>query len=100
MTTTIRDHIAAQTAIPAPPPGATHAIVWEASGDSRARWALVALDGSPDDEAAFLDGPPHLVAVELMGGVSALLGYPVDLSSRFEVDGEVAYYVTPEDGGR
>ena len=49
-------------------------------------------------EAAFLDGPPHLVAVELMGGVSALLGYPVDLSSRIEVDDEVAYYVTPEGG--
>ena len=95
---TIRDHIASQSAVPAPPPGATHAIVWEPYGPSRARWALVALDGSPDDEAAFLDGPPHLVAVELMGGVSALLGCPVGLSSRIEVDDEVAYYVTPAAG--
>ena len=96
--TTIRDRIATQTALPAPPPGATYVLVWEPYGSSRSQWALAPLDADPDDEAALLDGPPHLVAVELMGGVSALLGYPVDLSSRFEVDGEVAYYVIPEGG--
>lgn len=94
---TIRDQIAAQDTVPAPPPGATHAIAWEPYG---ARWALVALDGSPDDDAQFIDGPPHLAAVELMGGVSALLGYPVDLRYRIEVDDEVAYYVIPAGGDR
>ena len=96
--TTIRDDIASQSAVPAPPPGATHALVWEPYGPSRPRWALVALDGSPDDEAAFLDGPPDLHPGELLEGVAALLGCPVWLS-LVEVDGDVGYYVTPG-GGR
>ena len=97
MTTTIRDQIAGQPTVPAPPPGATHALVWEPYGPSRARWALVALDASPDDEAAFLDGPPDLAPGELLEGVSALLGSPAWLS-QITVDGETGYYVTP--GGR
>ena len=92
---TVRDHIAGQHAIPAPPRGATYVLVWEPYGPSRARWALGALDGSPDDTAAFLDGGPDLAAGELARNTSAVLGYPVELSSRIEVDGEVAYYVTP-----
>ena len=92
---TVRDHLASQSAVPAPPPGATYALVWEPYGSSRARWALVALDGSPNDEAAFLDGTPGIHPGELLERVSALLGCPVRLSSRIEVDGEVAYYVTP-----
>ena len=95
---TIRDHIAGQSGIPAPPPGATHVMVWEPYGPSRSQWALGALDGPPD-EAAILDGPSDLAPAELAGGVSGLLGCAVELSSRFEVDGEVGYYVTPAGGG-
>ena len=95
--TTIRDNIAAQTAVPAPPPDATHVLVWEPYGPSRSRWALVALDGSPDDEAALLDGPADLHPGELLEGVSALLGCPVRLS-QITVDGEVGYYVSPAGG--
>jgi hypothetical protein len=91
---TVRDDIASQSAVPAPPPGATHALVWEPYGPSRARWALIALDGSPDDEASFLDGPPDLTPGELAEGASALLGHRGGLS-RIEVDGEVGYYLTP-----
>jgi hypothetical protein len=94
---TIRDHIAAQTAVPDPPPGATHVMVWEPYGPSWSQWALGVLDGPPD-EASLLDGPPDLPPAELARGVSGLLGYPVGLSSRFEVDGEVGYYVTPAGG--
>ena len=96
--TTIRDGIAAQSAMPAPPPGATHALVWEPYGPSRARWALVDLDAHPDAEAQFLDGSADLHPGELLEGVSALLGGPVWLS-EIKVDGDVGYYVTPG-GGR
>lgn len=99
---TVRDHIASQSTIPDPPPGATHAMVWEPSSrwpSSRARWALGALDGPPD-EAALFDGPSDLAPAELVRGVSGLLGYPVGLSSPIEVEGEVAYYVTPAGGDR
>ena len=92
---TVRDHIASQSAVPAPPSGATHALVWEPYGPSRTRWALVDLDAHPDGEAQFLDGPPDLHPGELLEGASALLGCPVWLSSRMEVDGEVGYYVSP-----
>ena len=98
---TIRDHIASQSAVPDPPPGATHALVWEPYGPSRARWALVDLDAHPDaEEAAFLDGPLGLSAKELTQGVSGLLGRPAGLSSPIEVDGEVGYYVTLGGGTR
>jgi hypothetical protein len=97
---TVRDHIASQSAGPQPPPEATHGLAWEPYGLSRARWALVALDGSPDDDAAaFLDGPADLHPGELLEGVSALLGCPVWLS-QIEMDGDVGYYVTPAGGGR
>jgi hypothetical protein len=95
---TIRDHIASQDAMPVPPPAATHVMVWEPYGPSRSQWALGALDGPPD-EAALFDGPPDLAPAELATGVSALLGYPAVLSSRIEVEDEVAYYVIPS-GGR
>jgi hypothetical protein len=95
---TVRDHIAGQGAVPAPPSGATHVMVWEPYGPSRSQWALGALDGPPD-EAALFDGPPDLAPAELTRGVSGVLGYPAVLSSRFEVEGEVGYYVTPGGGG-
>ena len=96
MTTTIRDGLATQSAIPAPPPGATHALVWEPYGPSRARWALVDLDAPSDEfrDGPFLDGPSDLHPGELLEGVSALLGGPVWLS-EIKVDGDVGYYVTP-----
>lgn len=94
---TIRDHIASHPAVPAPPPGATHALVWEPYGPSRSRWAMVALDASQEDDAAFLDGPPDLHPGELLEGVSALLGCPVWLS-QIKVDGDVGYYATPARG--
>lgn len=97
--TTIRDHIASQSAIPAPPPGATHVMAWEPYGPSRSQCALGALDGPPD-EAALFDGPSDLAPAELVRGVSGLLGYPVALSARIEVDGEFGYYVIPGGGGR
>jgi hypothetical protein len=96
---TVRDHIASQAAGPQPPPEATHGLAWEPYGPSRARWALVDLDGSPDGDAAFLDGPADLAAATLTEGTSALLGCPVRLS-RIEMDGDVGYYVTPAGGGR
>ena len=96
---TIRDHIAAQSGIPAPPPGATHVMVWESYGPSRSQWALGALDASTEDDAvALLPGASDLHPGELLEGVAALLGCPVWLS-RVEVDGDVGYYVTPG-GGR
>ena len=95
---TIRDHIASHPAVPAPPPGATHALVWEPYGPSRSQWAMVALDDSPDADAALLPGPADLAARELAGRASALLGYPAVLSSRLEVEGEYAYYGTPAGG--
>ena len=94
---TVRDHIASQSAIPDPPPDATHVVVWEPYGPSRSQWALVALDGSPDGEAAFLEGPPDLHPGDLLEGVSALLGCPAWLS-QITVDGEVGYYVAPAGG--
>jgi hypothetical protein len=72
--------------------------VWEPYGPSRARWALAALDDSPDADATLLDGPADLAAAELAGRASALLGHPAALSSRIEVEGEYAYYVTPAAG--
>ena len=97
---TIRDHIAADPAVPAPPPGATHVMVWEPYGPSRSQWALGALDASTEDEAAaLLDGPPDPDVAELAATVSSLLGYPVGLSARIEVEDEIAYYVTPAGGG-
>ena len=97
---TIRDHIAAKPAIPDPPAGATHAMVWEPYGPSRSQWALAALDASPDDDAvALLDGPPDLHPGELLERVVGALGYPVWLSSRIETEGETAYYVTPWSAG-
>jgi hypothetical protein len=96
--TTIRDHIATKPAIPDPPAGATHVMAWEPYGPSRSQWALGALDGPPD-EAALFDGPSDLAPAEVVKGASALLGYPVGLSARIEAEGEVAYYVTPAEGG-
>ena len=99
--TTVRDHITQSPAVPGPPPGATHALVWEPYGPSRSQWALVALDASPeDDAAALLDGPADLAAGELAARASDLLGFPAGLSSRIEAEGEYAYYVTPAGGGR
>ena len=94
--TTVRDHIVAHPAVPDPPPGATHVMAWEPYGPSRSQWALGALDASTGDDAVvLLDGPPDLHPGELLEGVVCALGYPVHLSSRFEVEGEVGYYVTP-----
>ncbi len=93
---TVRDYIAGQRAIPAPPRGATYVLVWEPYGPSRAQWALGALDGPPDDTAALLDGPPDMHPGDLLERVAGVLGCPVWLSSRIEVDGEVAYYVIPQ----
>lgn len=90
---TARDHLASQSVIPAPPPDATHVLLWEPYGPSRARWVLVPLDGSPDDVAAFLDGPPDLHPGKLLEEVAGALGRPVRLS-QIEADGEAAYYVT------
>lgn len=98
---TVRDHIASQSAVPDPPPGATHVLAWEPYGSNRSQWALGALDAPPpDDNAVLLDGPPDAAAGELAGHVSALLDCAVELSSRFEVDGEFGYYVTPAGGSR
>jgi hypothetical protein len=98
---TVRDHIASQSAIPAPPPGATHVLVWEPYGSNRSQWALGALDApAPDDNAALLDGSPDAHPGELLEKAVAALGHPVWLSSRFEVDGEVGHYVIPLEGGR
>ena len=92
---TIRDHIAGQSVVPAPPPGATHAVVWEPYGPSRSQWALAALDASPDDDAVLWDGPPDMHPGELLERVAGALGCPVWLSSRIEVEGESAYYASP-----
>lgn len=97
---TIRDYITSQASIPAPPPSATHALVWEPYGPSRSQWALVALDDYQGADGAILDGPADIGSAELAGGASGLLGHPVGLSPRIEVDGEFAYYVTPAGGGR
>jgi hypothetical protein len=96
--TTIREHIASHPAVPDPPPGATHAVVWEPYGPSRSQWALAALDASPDDDAVLLDGPPDLHPGELLERVAGALGCPVWLSARIEVWDEAAYYVTPAGG--
>ena len=95
---TVRDHIAAESAIPDPPPGATYVLAWEPYGSSRSQWALGALDGFPDDDAALFDGAADTHPGILLEQVSAVLGCPVWLSSRFECDGEFAYYVTPAGG--
>jgi hypothetical protein len=92
---TIREQVAAEPAIPDPPPGATHALVHEPYGPARSWWALVKLDSPPDADAAILDGLAGFTAADLAPGVAALLGCPVVLSARIEADGEFAYYVTP-----
>jgi hypothetical protein len=96
---TARDLIAAEAAIPDPPPAATHVVSWEPYGDSRSQWALGALDGSPDDEPALFDGAAGEHPGELLERVVAVLGYPVWLS-RIECEAEHAYWVTPAGGGR
>lgn len=92
---TVRDHIAGQRAIPAPPRGATHVMVWEPYGPSRSQWALAALDAFPDDEAVLWDGPADMHPGDLLERVAGVLGCPVWLSSRIEAEGETAYYVAP-----
>lgn len=95
---TARDHIRQSPAVPDPPAGATHALVWEPYGTSRSQWALVALDDSPEaDAAGLMDGAPDVAAGDLAGFAAAVLGCPVRLSSRMEVDGEFAYYVIPSE---
>ena len=94
---TVRDHIAAHPAIPAPPPGASHVLVWEPYG--YAQWALSALDAPPDG-AEILVGSADVSSDELAACTAAQLGYPVVLSVRIDVDGEIAFYVTPAGGGR
>ena len=96
---TVRDHIASRPDIPDPPPGATHAMVWEPYGPARSQWALAALDGSPDDDALLWDGPPDMHPGDLLERVAGALGYPVVLASRIEVEDEVAYYVSPAGSG-
>jgi hypothetical protein len=91
---TIRDHIAAHPAIPAPPPGASHVLVWEPYGRARTQWALSALDAPPDG-AEILVGSADANNEELTACTAAELGYPVVLSVRIDVDGEIAFYVTP-----
>lgn len=96
---TVRDHIAGDPAIPVPPPGATHVVVWEPYGPPQSQWALGALDASTDDDAiALLDGPADPHPGELLERVAGVLGHPVWLSARIEVEDEVAYYVTPMEG--
>ena len=97
---TVRDHIASHPAVPGPPPGATHVMVWEPYGPSRSQWALGALDAPAGSAVALFDGPPDLDSAELAVTVSATPGCPVRLSSRIEVDGAAAYYVTPAGGGQ
>ena len=98
---TARDHIVSHPAVPDPPADATHALVWEPYGPSRAPWALAARDVPPDADAlALLDGRPDLGTGELAGFASGALGCPVLLSSRIECEGEYAYYVTPAGGDR
>lgn len=96
---TVRDLIASDPEIPAPPPGATHALAWDPYGPSRSEWALGALDGPPEDEIALWEGPADIASEDLAVHVSGLLGFPVVLSPRFEVQDEAGYYVTPAGGG-
>ena len=93
---TVRDHIAQSPAVPGPPPGATHVMVWEPYGPSRSQWALGALDAPVgDDAAALFDGPPDAHPGELLERVAGALGRPAVLSPRIEAEGEVGYYVSP-----
>jgi hypothetical protein len=93
---TVRDHITQSPAVPDPPSGATHVLCRE----SVRGWELVALDASPDAESPLLDRPADAGTEEIAGWASFLIGCPVELSSRIEVEGEYAYYVTPAGGGR
>jgi hypothetical protein len=97
---TVRDHIASHPTVPAPPPGATHVLVLEPPVNRPARWALTALDGHPDNELQRSGHFADASVAELAGFASRRLGCPVVLSSRFEAEGDVGYYVTPAGGGR
>jgi hypothetical protein len=55
---------------------------------------MVALDAHPDGgiSSGLTNGAS---GTELAGFAQSVLGCPVVLSSRFEVQGEAGYYVTP-----